>query len=204
MREGWREEREAESWEERGEDQGEEGGGHLGGVEGFTRLVYTNCGQMASEDEWMGERVGEEKANSGPLVRSIAQSEERRPRIAEVVGSNPNRSTNSLAELPTRVYRLDPVTGDAAVVADDLVKPNGLCFSPDESRLYISDTGNSHDPDGPGHIRVFEVVEGGRCMVARFSPICPPDSPMAYGLIATAICGPASAGPDQERTACTA
>ena len=63
------------------------------------------------------------------------------------------------AELPTRVYRLDPVSGDATVVADDLVKPNGLCFSPDESRLYISDTGNSHDPDGPGHIRVFEVVE---------------------------------------------
>ena len=64
------------------------------------------------------------------------------------------------AELPTRVYRLDPVTGHATVVADDLVKPNGLCFSPDESRLYITDTGNSHDPDGPGHIRVFEVVEG--------------------------------------------
>ena len=90
----------------------------------------------------------------------MAQSKERRTGIAEVVGSNPNRSTNSLAELPTRVYRLDPVTGDAAVIADDLVKPNGLCYSPYESRLYISDTGNSHDPDGPGHIRVFEVVEG--------------------------------------------
>jgi gluconolactonase len=64
------------------------------------------------------------------------------------------------AELPTRVYRLDTVTGVATVVADDLVKPNGLCFSPDESRLYISDSGISHDPDGPGHIRVFEVVEG--------------------------------------------
>ena len=64
------------------------------------------------------------------------------------------------AELPTRVYRLDPVTGEATVVAEDLVKPNGLCFSPDEARLYISDTGNSHNPDGPGHIRMFEVVEG--------------------------------------------
>lgn len=64
------------------------------------------------------------------------------------------------AELPTRVYRLDPVSGDATVVAEDLVKPNGLCFSPDESRLYISDTGNSHDPESPGHIRVFEVVAG--------------------------------------------
>ena len=34
--------------------------------------MYTNWEQMASEDEWMGERVGEEKANSGSLVRSIA------------------------------------------------------------------------------------------------------------------------------------
>ena len=64
------------------------------------------------------------------------------------------------AELPTRVYRLDIVTGEATVVADDLVKPNGLCFSPDESRLYISDSGISHDPDAPGHIRVFDVVDG--------------------------------------------
>ena len=64
------------------------------------------------------------------------------------------------AELPTRVYRLDTVTGTASVVADDLVKPNGLCFSPDESRLYISDSAISHDPEAPGHIRVFDVEDG--------------------------------------------
>ena len=64
------------------------------------------------------------------------------------------------AELPTRVYRLDPATGEATVVADDLVKPNGLCFSPDESRLYIADSGISHDPNAPGHVRVFDVVDG--------------------------------------------
>ena len=63
-------------------------------------------------------------------------------------------------ELPNRVYRLDPATGVATVVADDLVKPNGLCFSPDESHLYISDSGTSHDPNAPGHIRLFEVVDG--------------------------------------------
>lgn len=66
------------------------------------------------------------------------------------------------AELPTRVYRLDPATGEATVAADDLVKPNGLCFSPDGSRLYIADSGISHDPGAPGHIRVFEVVDGHR------------------------------------------
>lgn len=63
-------------------------------------------------------------------------------------------------ELPTAVYRLDPVSGQATVVADDFVKPNGLCFAPDESKLYIADTGRSHDPNGPAHIRVFDVQGG--------------------------------------------
>ena len=66
------------------------------------------------------------------------------------------------AELPTRVYRLDTATGVATVAVEDMVKPNGLCFSPDESRLYIADSGISHDPGAPGHIRVFEVVDGHR------------------------------------------
>ena len=66
------------------------------------------------------------------------------------------------AELPTRVYRLDTATGVATVVVEDMVKPNGLCFSPDESRLYIADSGISHDPGAPGHVRVFEVVDGHR------------------------------------------
>ena len=63
-------------------------------------------------------------------------------------------------ELPTNVYRQDPESGTATVVAGDFVKPNGLCFSPDESRLYISDTGGSHTDGGPVHIRVFDVAGG--------------------------------------------
>ena len=39
------------------------------------------------------------------------------------------------------------------------MRPNGLAFSPDERRLYIADTGSSHVPDGPRHIRVFDVAE---------------------------------------------
>ncbi len=62
-------------------------------------------------------------------------------------------------ELPNRVYRLDPKSGTATVVADDFIKPNGLCFSPDETRLYISDTAITHDPNGPGHVRVFDVID---------------------------------------------
>jgi gluconolactonase len=62
-------------------------------------------------------------------------------------------------ELPTRVYRLDPESGTASVVAEDFDRPNGLCFSPDERRLYVSDSGGSHTPGGPRHVRVF-TVEG--------------------------------------------
>ncbi len=74
-------------------------------------------------------------------------------------------------ELPTNVYRLDPHNGKATVVADDFVRPNGLAFSPDESRLYIVDSGLAFG--GPSHIRVFEV-DGGRLrngkVFAQFQP----------------------------------
>ena len=59
------------------------------------------------------------------------------------------------------VYRVDPHSGAVERVADDFDKPNGLAFSPDESVLYIADTGASHRADGPRHIRKF-AVEGKR------------------------------------------
>jgi len=55
------------------------------------------------------------------------------------------------------VYRFDPADGSLSVVADDFAKPNGLAFSNDESVLYIADTGRSHDPDWPAHIRQFDL-----------------------------------------------
>lgn len=80
-------------------------------------------------------------------------------------------------ELPRNVYRLDPQTGHATVVADDFDRPNGLAFSPDESRLYIADTGRSHTPNGPAHIRVFDLGDNARLrggqVFADFSPASP-------------------------------
>jgi gluconolactonase len=40
-------------------------------------------------------------------------------------------------ELPGNVYRIDGETGALSVVAEDIKGPNGLCFSPDESILYL-------------------------------------------------------------------
>ena len=62
------------------------------------------------------------------------------------------------------VYRVDPATGEVTCVADDFVKPNGLAFSPDESILYVADTGRSHIPDGPAHIRAMTVKSDGRTL----------------------------------------
>jgi gluconolactonase len=58
-------------------------------------------------------------------------------------------------ELPAAVYRLDPMTREATVVVDDMSKPNGLCFSTDESLLYVVDSGST-----PRVIRVYDVVDG--------------------------------------------
>jgi gluconolactonase len=59
------------------------------------------------------------------------------------------------------VYRIDPASGRVAIVASDFVQPNGLAFSPDESLLYIVDTGLSHKVDGPHHVRRFTVSADG-------------------------------------------
>ncbi len=68
-------------------------------------------------------------------------------------------------ELPANVYRLDPSSGEVTVVADDFARPNGLCFSPDEKRLYIVDT---EEPPGKPHpIRVFDVVDEKRLANGR-------------------------------------
>jgi gluconolactonase len=48
------------------------------------------------------------------------------------------------------VYRLPADGGDLQLLVDDFAQPNGLCFTPDESQLYINDTVHAH-------IRLFDV-----------------------------------------------
>lgn len=57
-------------------------------------------------------------------------------------------------ELPTNLYRVDR-SGRASVAASDINRPNGLAFSPDESKLYVLESGVS-----PPVIRVYDVVDG--------------------------------------------
>lgn len=61
-------------------------------------------------------------------------------------------------QIKEAVYRIDPSTGHINKVSDDLVKPNGLCFSPDYKKLYIADTGTP----APKPIWVWDVVDSTR------------------------------------------
>jgi gluconolactonase len=79
------------------------------------------------------------------------------------------------------VYRYDPSSKRLTVVASDFDKPNGLAFSPDETVLYIGDSGANHepgsfDPRRPHHIRAFDVV-GNRLVNDRLFAVTTPGFP---------------------------
>jgi gluconolactonase len=73
-------------------------------------------------------------------------------------------------ELPMNVYRLDPETGRATVAADDILGPNGLCFSPDETVLYIVESRGV-----PARkILAYDVAANGRLSGKRVHVDCGP------------------------------
>ncbi|MBM3854064.1 MAG: SMP-30/gluconolactonase/LRE family protein [Verrucomicrobia bacterium] len=56
-------------------------------------------------------------------------------------------------ELKEAVYRIDPKSGQLALVTDEIQKPNGLCFSPDYKKLYVADTGSARN------LKVWDVAD---------------------------------------------
>jgi gluconolactonase len=64
------------------------------------------------------------------------------------------------------VFRIDPANLALSLVASDFDKPNGIAFSPDESRLYVVDSGR------PRHMRVFDVIDGVRLSGGRVFAEC--------------------------------
>lgn len=90
--------------------------------------------------------------------------------------TDPPWGLNEPPELPGHwVYKLDPQTGKIDVLIKDLAMPNGIVFSPDESRLYVADTGgHSKHPDPKFHdvaagIHCYDVTADGELGDKRFS-----------------------------------
>ena len=65
------------------------------------------------------------------------------------------------SEQPPALYRFDPGNGNIDVMAGDFDGPNGLAFSPDETRLYVAETGDQTTDDPKQYIRVFGVASNG-------------------------------------------
>ena len=57
------------------------------------------------------------------------------------------------------VFRYDPKENNLEVVSKDFLKPNGLAFSVNEDKIYIADSGGSHDVTAPNQIMVYNIIE---------------------------------------------
>ena len=75
-------------------------------------------------------------------------------------GNNYNRG-NPQPIRKEAVYRIDAKTSKVQKVTDEIYKPNGLCFSPDYKKLYVSDTGASHYPEAEREIKVWKIGDNG-------------------------------------------
>jgi gluconolactonase len=64
------------------------------------------------------------------------------------------------------VFRYVEATGELTAVITDMVHPNGLAFSPDESLLYVADTGAN--AGARSWMRVYDVVDGRAASNGRF------------------------------------
>ncbi|HQU86815.1 MAG TPA: SMP-30/gluconolactonase/LRE family protein, partial [Pyrinomonadaceae bacterium] len=60
------------------------------------------------------------------------------------------------------IYRLDAKTAKLEMVSSEITKPNGICFSPDYKKLYVSDTGAE-----VANIKVWDVVDGKKLQNGR-------------------------------------
>ena len=65
------------------------------------------------------------------------------------------------SEQKPAVYRFDPVDQTIRIMSDDFDGPNGLAFSPDETLVYISETGDQTQNRPQQFIRVFSVGADG-------------------------------------------
>lgn len=65
------------------------------------------------------------------------------------------------------VYRLEPESGELRRVLDHTIMPNGIAFAPDESVLYVADTGGmprlaEELRDAPKTLSAYAVLDGER------------------------------------------
>lgn len=107
-------------------------------------------------DKWQGKRLN---SPNDVVVKSDGSIWFTDPSYGIMMDYEGDRAESEIGAC--HVYRVDPDSGEVSAVATDFVKPNGLAFSADERHLFISDTGGTHDSNGPAHIRKMDVNPDG-------------------------------------------
>lgn len=82
-------------------------------------------------DEWQGKRLN---SPNDVVVKSDGSIWFTDPVFGILGHYEGHRAT---PELDQYVFRIDGETGEASIVAEGVLGPNGLCFSPDETILYV-------------------------------------------------------------------
>ena len=75
------------------------------------------------------------------------------------------------------VYRFDPASREITAVITEMDRPNGLCFSPDERLLYVSDTSAHEHPQLHRYVRVYPLIDGCRVGQGRVFVTVSPGEP---------------------------
>jgi gluconolactonase len=110
-------------------------------------------------DRWQGKRLN---SPNDVVVRSDGSIWFTDPSYGILTDYEGERADSEIGAC--HVYRVDPQTGEVTAVATDFFKPNGLAFSADEQELMVSDTGVTHMPGGPAHIRRFRLSADGKSL----------------------------------------
>jgi gluconolactonase len=108
-------------------------------------------------DKWRGKRLN---SPNDVVVRSDGSIWFTDPAYGIDTDYEGNKAESEIGAC--HVYRVDPRRGEVEAVITDMVRPNGLAFSVDESLLYVVDTGRTHGPQHPAHMRMFKVSDNGK------------------------------------------
>jgi len=139
----------------------------------ISRMDLTTRKLETVVDQWRGLHFN---SPNDVVVRSDRTVWFTDPNYGEIQGFKPKPQVGAY------VYRHDPASGETAVIADSFNKPNGLAFSPDETVLYITDTGANQAPgtyfvDLPHHVRAFDVIDGRHLRNERLFAVVSPGVP---------------------------
>ena len=141
------------------------------GLRAVYRTQPDGSGQAIVVDRWEGKRFN---APNDIVVKSDGTIWFTDPPYGLIIPEEGHGGESEIGDC--LVFRFDPRTRALDAVTDLPIEPNGLAFSPEERRLYVSDTSAALGREATGEhcIWVFDVFDGRRLANGRkFAEVSP-------------------------------